>query len=116
MAVIAIPLKDNNGMDSHVNEHFSRSPFFMIYLDSEKEHKIIENSAAFTPGHEGTIDLLKQNDVESILCSGIGPGALDYAQELKMRVCFGRAKSVGELLEMNDRGELEDVIDGSPCI
>jgi len=112
---IAIPLKDNNDMGSHINEHFSRSPYFMIYEESPKSHRVIENRAAFTPGHEGTIDLLKENDVKSIICSGIGPGALEYAEELGMSVCFGRAKDAAELLEMYFQKKLENVVDGTPC-
>ncbi|HOP09390.1 MAG TPA: NifB/NifX family molybdenum-iron cluster-binding protein [Candidatus Methanofastidiosa archaeon] len=115
MTVIAIPLKDDNGMDSHINEHFSRSPYFMIIGEKGDTDMIIENKAAFAPGHEGTLDLLKDHDVDMIICSGIGPGALEYADELGMKVCFGRAKSAKELLDMHAKGDLEDVVNGSPC-
>ena len=112
---MAIPLKDDKGMGSAVNEHFSRSPFFMIIDEASNGQKLIENSAAFKPGHEGTMEMLHGNGVENVLCSGIGPGALDYASELNIRVCFGRAKDAQELYEKYSRSELENVVDGSAC-
>lgn len=115
MSIIAIPLKDDRGLQSAVNEHFSRSPFFLIIDEPLESNKVIENSAAFKPGHEGTMELLHENSVENVLCSGIGPGALDYASELKIRVCFGRAKNAQELYEKYTRSELENVVDGSVC-
>jgi predicted Fe-Mo cluster-binding NifX family protein len=76
---------------------------------------IIKNDAANKPGHEGPLELLNGKHVTSVLCAGIGPGALDYADEVGMTVCFGRAKTVGEMITMYNERSLEDVADGSPC-
>ncbi|MBN1785850.1 MAG: NifB/NifX family molybdenum-iron cluster-binding protein [Candidatus Methanofastidiosa archaeon] len=115
MSILAIPLKEDKGLGSLVNEHFSRSPFFIIIDDSKATESVVENKGAFKPGHEATIELLSENKVDRILCSGMGPGAMDYAKELGMKVCFGRASTAGELLQKFRDGGLEDIVDGSPC-
>lgn len=115
MSLLAIPIKEDNDFDSNVNMHFSRSPFFFIYNTTSKSGNIVKNTAANKPGHEGPLEILNGLGVTKILCSGIGSGAIDFAKELGITVCFGRTKTVSELIERYKNGELENILDGSAC-
>lgn len=115
MTLLAIPLKEDRGMDSLVNAHFSRSPFFLIYDTASGESSVEKNDAATAQGHEGPLNQLFDRGVRSIACSGIGPAAIDYAGELGMSVCFGRGARARELVEKYMGGALESMADGSPC-
>lgn len=115
MTTVAIPVKDDKGPESSVDHHFSRAPYYALYDIEKESFTIIKNEAANKPGHEGPLELLDARDVTAVLCAGIGPGALDFAAELGMTVCFGRAQTASDMVEMYEARELENVSDGSPC-
>lgn len=115
MVLLAVPLKNDSGLESPVNNHFSRSPYFLLYDTATGDNKVLENGAARGAGHDGPLNLLYDNGVRSVACSGIGPGAMDYAAELGITICFGRAQKAQDLVDKYMGGTLENMADGSLC-
>ncbi len=113
--ILAVPLKDGAGLGSAINAHFSRSPFFLIYDTKTGSASVAQNSAAHASGHEGPLSQLFDLGVRAIACSGIGPGAMDYAAELGISVCFGRGETAQGLVDKYVAGTLETMADGSLC-
>jgi len=114
--LLAIPLKKGDmGLGSEVNQHFSRSDFFAIIDISTEEVRLERNPQAKIPGHDGTLSFLEGLGVERIACSGMGTPALLFAQELGMKVCYGRAGTAEEMLSMYKDGILENMVDGTRC-
>ena len=115
MTLLAVPLKDDTGLGSAINNHFSRSPFFLIYDTKSGTASVMQNDAAHSTGHAGPLSQLFDRGVRAIACPGIGPGAIDYAAELGISVCFGRGETAQDLVDKYAAGTLETMADGSPC-
>ena len=114
--LLAVPVKGEDGLEALVDHHFSRAPYYLLYETGDGAVRSVRNISAQSRGqHEGPIEQLYDAGVRAIACSGIGPAAIDFAAELGIPVCFGRARTAGELIEKYREGGLESLADGSPC-
>ena len=82
---IAVPIMDNNKID----QHFGKAKKFKIYdifnqvLIDQKE------ISAEGDGHESAVKLLEDNQVNTLICGGIGQEALGFLLEKKVKVYPG---------------------------
>ena len=87
---IAVPTKNNKGLDGEVAEVFSRAPFFTLIdtLDSEpKDIDVIDNTASLHSHGAGPIavKLLHDNSVDLLFAPEIGIGTSTLLEEMKIR-------------------------------
>jgi len=76
---IAIPLSDNNGLESTLSPIFGRCPFFMFINPESKEFTIEENPAQNASGGAGiqASQFMVNKEVTAIISGSIGPKAYD---------------------------------------
>lgn len=106
---IAIPIEEENGLDSKFSEHFGRSSYFLIVDESGNILEKIENIEDHKKRGIHPPTFLKAKGVEVILASSIGYHALELSKKLGIKVFLGEAETVKEILEKYKKGELERV-------
>lgn len=83
---IAIPT-----VGDQVNPHFGRSEAFTLLTieDQKVTSQEIIATADYKHQHEGIAQLLKSKKVETVICGGIGPGAIAGLENAGIEVLRG---------------------------
>lgn len=98
---IAIPTEGEN-----VNAHFGRSQAFTLVeiLDGKVSGKEKIDTANFQHQHEGIAQLLKAKGVETVICGGIGPGAIAGLENAGLEVLRGANGTVSSVAQSYAEG------------
>lgn len=93
---IAIPTEGEN-----VNAHFGRSQSFTIFeiQDNQVTGQELIDTANFQHQHEGIAQLLKSKGVATVICGGIGPGAITGLENAGLEVLRGATGPVKEVAQ-----------------
>jgi len=105
---VAVPLVENNGLNSYISRHFGHSRYFAVF-DVENGNlenlKIYENP--FEEHGPGQLpNFLKDLGVERIIVYGIGERALEFFQEFGIDVITGVEGKLNEIIDQFLKGEL----------
>jgi predicted Fe-Mo cluster-binding NifX family protein len=103
---IAVPSKGENGLRDRVADTFSRAPAFTIVtIQDDKIHdiKVIKNNASEMSQGAGPVAArtLKENGVNVLLSSDIGPGATNILETIG--IAIGSASQNEKVKETVDR-------------
>lgn len=114
---IAVPTNDKNGLDAIVSEHFGRCDTYTIIDEKGDIIKIIANTSSHNGGEGLPPELLKKNEVNILLCHGIGPSALTLCQKLSVQVYVNKGKTVKEIFHeweiiSHKEATLDDICEG----
>ncbi len=92
--------------NGQVFQHFGHSEEFKVY--EVEDGKVVSSEVIGTngTGHEALAGLLAGQDVEALICGGIGGGAMDALTEAGVEVCAGVSGDVDEAIEAYLAGEL----------
>ena len=98
---IAIPSKDNRGLESEVSEHFGRAKYF-TFVDIEENEikgaKVVE--VPFDEHQPGDLpNFIKEHGGQVVLAYGMGHRAVQYFNSLGIEVvtgAYGRVKDIVE--------------------
>ena len=94
---IAIPSNGPKGLKETVAEHFGRCPFYTILDEKGLFLELLENTGSHMGGQVLPPQLLKQNNIDILLCQGIGPKAIELCQNLNIDVYVSFSSTVEEL-------------------
>ncbi len=92
---IAIP-SESKVVKDKIFEHFGRCPDYTILNEKGELVDILENTSSHRGGSLLPPDFLKQNQVDVLLCHGIGHKALQMCQNLQIEVYVDYASSTVE--------------------
>ena len=112
---IAIPTHGRYGLEDQVNPHFGRAPTFTIFDERTGSLEIVENASEHFGGSGLPPQLLSKKGVDALLCSGIGPRAVQAFQSMGIRVFVGASGTVSEALEAFRSGSLREATDADAC-
>ena len=100
---IAVPFENEK-----VFQHFGHTECFKVY--TVEEGKVISSELMETngAGHEAIAGVLSDNDIDVLVCGGIGAGAMSALDANGIDVCAGAEGDCDEVVEAYLRGELED--------
>lgn len=114
---LAIPVLENNGLNSIISEHFGHAPYFaFVEIKNEKENseddsqyslEIIKNPL----DNHGPGDIphyLKRENVDVLIVRGIGGRAIQFFQQLGITVFRGAAGDVRSLVQAYLEKKIED--------
>ncbi len=107
---ICIPTTEDKGTDSRVSDHFGRAPFHVLVdLDTMTTRSLKKEDGCDDGehGHCMPVDLLLNQNVNLVLCKGLGRGALNRLTANAIEVFATRADTVKQAVEeyRKDRGE-----------
>ncbi len=91
--IIALPYENGE-----VFQHFGKTENFAFYTVENK--KIVEKKIINTngQGHGELIGFLMNNNVDVLICGGIGPGAINYLSETGINVFPGNCGNTDDLV------------------
>ena len=112
---VAVPVLENNGLESPISPHFGRCPFFVIAeVDGQevKSAEVITNP--YYPNHEpGQIPaFIQSQNVNVMLAGGMGGRAIQFFQQYGIEAATGASGSAAESIKTYLSGKLSDA---APC-
>ncbi len=106
---IAVPSISEEGLDSMVNEHFGKAPYY-TFVDVSDGGKILNVEIVPVPFAEhGPGDIpywLKEQGVDIVIALGMGGKAIDFFQQLGIEVIRGATGKIGEVIKDFLKGSL----------
>ena len=94
--------------NGNVFQHFGRTEFFKVY--DVEDQKVISSEIISSngQGHGALAGVLAEQDINLLICGGIGGGAQSALSEAGIDVCAGAQGDTDEAVEAYLRGELEN--------
>ncbi|MDI3472970.1 MAG: hypothetical protein PWQ20_1440 [Thermotogaceae bacterium] len=107
---IAIPVLENEGKDSIISEHFGHAPYFAFVDVENNDIKSIEIERNPYEEHgPGVIpQYVKSKGAEVIIVRGIGRRAIEFFNELKIKVIRGAQGKIEDIVRDYISGKLVD--------
>jgi predicted Fe-Mo cluster-binding NifX family protein len=113
---ISVPSMGNRGLEEEVSPHFGRAPFFTIYdTTTEKVVEIVQNTSQHMGGIGYPPELMRAHRVAVMLCSGLGPRAVQMFEQLGIQVYVGAMGTVENTINAWKRGNLQEATDETVC-
>jgi predicted Fe-Mo cluster-binding NifX family protein len=114
---IGVAAEDGSGLQAEISRHFGRCPYYVI-LEAEEEKveepvRVIANPYATAHGEPGQVpSFLKEQGIEVIIAGGMGPRAVGFFDQYRIKVATGASGKVNEAVKSFLKGELKS---GEPC-
>ena len=96
---IAVPTLGNRGLKERVAEHFGRCPIYTIIDNEEKQITVINNTSSHNGGKGLPPELLRQNDINVLLCKKIGPKAIEMCKYFNIEVYVDSSDTVEKMYD-----------------
>ena len=113
---VCFPIKENNGIDSIVFNHFGSAPFFII-VDLENNNIEVVNNGDL--GHEHgmcqPIKALSGHLVDAVLVAGIGAGAIMKLNGMGIKVYKVAESTISENIELLKNNKLVEFSANNAC-
>ena len=99
--------------NANIFQHFGKTEFFKVY--EVEDNKVISSEVIGSngTGHGALAGLLAEQDVDVLICGGIGGGAQAALEEAGVELCAGAQGDVDQAVEAYLKGEL--VSTGANC-
>lgn len=105
---IAFPVKENNGLESIIDDHFGTAGLFLIVDMDTKECELTENQKMRPDGakcKEGVIG--EKSKVDAVITKCMGDGVRRNLMSSSIKVFQARKDSVLENLKLMEKNELK---------
>ncbi len=112
---IAFPIDDKEDLDGYLATHFGRAVKFVILDTTNNEIKTIDNTGEHYGGRSSTPSLLHGNQVNMLICKGLGRKAISLFGELGIDVRITTTSIVKEALAAYNNGKLISATDKDGC-
>ena len=99
--------------NGNIFQHFGRTDFFKVYQVEDDQIVSSEVIGSNGVGHGALAGLLADQDVDVLICGGIGGGAQAALQEAGVELCAGAQGDADQAVEAYLKGEL--VSTGANC-
>jgi len=111
---VAIPTY-KGGLDDEVCEHFGRAPTFTVVDIATNEYKIVPNTGEHFGGSRHAPEILAAEGVSAVICSNLGPRAIQMLSELGIKVFVGASGTVRDALRDFSAGRLREASYEDAC-
>lgn len=105
---IAFPVKENNGLESVIDDHFGVAGFFLIVDMETRKFEITENQKLSGEGSKCKTGVLgKENQVDAVVTNCMGDGSQRSLSESNIKVFQAQKKTIDENLKLLEKDELK---------
>jgi predicted Fe-Mo cluster-binding NifX family protein len=111
---IALATEGKGGLDDNLSGHFGMSRTFTIVND-DGSVEIVENTSEHYGGTGSPPELLQKKNVDTLICMGMGPRAIDMLAEFKIKVYVGHGGIAKDALEQLKAGKLNPISELDGC-
>ena len=112
---VCFPTEGSAGLEERVGEHFGRVPTYTIVDDRTEEVEVIPNDSTHKGGKGLPANLLAEEGVDVMVCSGLGRKAIRLFEEHGIEVCIGAGGTVREALEEWRNDQLDSASQSDAC-
>ena len=113
---IGFPVEHDEGMESKVYGHFGSAPAFLVVDTETNEIRTIRNQDLHhTHGACNPIQALNGQMLDSLVVGGIGGGALQKLNALKIKVYGAGAQTVKENVQLFKKNSLQELTLDHSC-
>lgn len=98
-----------------VGAHFGKVPAYAIVDTESGDLRFVDNTSEHLGGVGMPPELLAKEGVQVVLCSGLGPKAVDMLASLGMKVHVGAQGTVKDTLEAWKAGKLPRADHDNAC-
>lgn len=96
---VCFPTEGSAGLEERIGEHFGRVPTYTIVDNETEEVEVIPNNSTHKGGSGLPAEILAQEGVDVMVCSGLGRKAIRLFEEHGIEVCIGASGIVREALD-----------------
>ena len=112
---VCFPTEGNAGLEEDIGEHFGRVPTYTIVDNETEEVEVILNDSTHKGGKGLPADLLAEEGVDVMVCSGLGRKAIRLFEEHGIEVCIGAGGTVEEALKEWRKDQLKGASETDAC-
>ena len=112
---VCVPTMGNMGLNENVSEHFGRAPTFTIINIDTNEVKVVPNTSEHMGGSGYPPEIMANEGVDLMLCSGLGPRAIKMFEQFGIEVYVGAYGTVKEAIQAWQAGRLQVATDANAC-
>lgn len=113
--LLCVPTAGSEGLDDQVGEHFGRVPTYTIVDSETREVKIIENTSKHKGGSGLPANLLAEEGIDVMICSGLGRRAINLLDQHDIEVCTGGSGTARAAINQWEQGELSPASQADAC-
>ena len=112
---VCFPTEGSAGLEESIGEHFGRIPTYTIVDSETEEVEVIPNDSTHKGGSGLPADLLAQEGVDVMICSGLGRKAIRLFDEHGIEVCVGAEGRVKEAFQDWKADQLTGASESDAC-
>jgi predicted Fe-Mo cluster-binding NifX family protein len=113
---ICIPTAEPGGLNAPVHGHFGSASCYTIYATDGRTAEVVVNSDQHhAHGMCQPLAALAGQNIDAVVCAGIGAGALHKLNAVGIKVYRAAAGTAGEIAQRYLRGELEEITPAGAC-
>ncbi|MEW5826338.1 MAG: NifB/NifX family molybdenum-iron cluster-binding protein [Candidatus Bipolaricaulota bacterium] len=113
---VCLPVVENLGLESLVNEHFGSTPAFLIVDTETGEYRAVVNeNAHHAHGMCQPLAALRDESIHAIVAGGIGAGALRRLHAEGIDVYLAQPGTVAQMLAALKEGTLRKATPETAC-
>lgn len=113
---LCIPTSDDLGLKSGISGHFGSAPFFLIVdTESGSPQSVKNQNEHHSHGMCQPLKALAGQEIDAVVCTGIGAGALNKLNDSGIKVFKAEGSSVEELLTAFKENKLPEFTAHSVC-
>ncbi|NYT04713.1 MAG: dinitrogenase iron-molybdenum cofactor biosynthesis protein [Candidatus Methanofastidiosa archaeon] len=107
---VAIPTDSKGGLSDTVFNHFGMAPTYTVIEINENKVgnvEVIDNNSDHFGGSESPVELLLKKNVGIVICSNLGPRAMEVLTCQGFDLFFTKREKVQDVINKFIKGELE---------
>jgi len=104
---LCVPTMEDGGLDGLVCDHFGRAPTFTVIDLDSNEVQVVKNRSEHMGGLGKPPEHVAKTGAKIMICSGLGPKAIDMLQSLGIQVFVGATGTVKDSVQMWRDGKLQ---------
>jgi predicted Fe-Mo cluster-binding NifX family protein len=112
---LCIPTMEKGGLDDAVCDHFGRTPTFTVYDTDTKEVLVVRNRSEHMGGLGKPPEHVARTGAKVLICSGLGPKAIDMLGSFGIEVYVGACGTADEAIVMWREGKLRTASMSNAC-
>jgi len=112
---VCIPTMGNNGINEVVSQHFGRARTYTIVDTETNEVEVLQNTSRHMGGNRLPPEIIVETGTHIMLCSGLGPRAINMFEQYGIDVFVGATGTVKDAINAWMSGKLTEATDENAC-
>lgn len=112
---VCVPTMEDGGLNGMVAQHFGRAPTFTIVEIETNAVEVIPNTGEHMGGAGVPPDFIALKGTHIMLCSGLGPRAVNMFEQYGIDVFVGASGTVLDAITAWQNELLSEATDGNTC-